>query len=569
VCDAKTGAELFALKGHTRAVLDLHFSPDGARILTGSGDNTARVWDAKTGAELFALKGHTDFVTCVAFSPDRARILTGSYDKTARMWDTKSRAELFALKGHTGAVTSVAFSPDGAHILTGSYDNTARVWDAKTGAELFALKGHTGPVTGVAFSPDGARILTGSGDNTARMWDAKTGAELFALKGHSGPVYSVAFSPDGARILTGSWDKSAWLWDAKRRAKLFALEGHTGAVTSVAFSPDGAHILTGSYDKTARLWDAKTGAELFALKGHTGPVTSVVFSRDGARILTGSNDNTARLWDHSLGQVSIAHGSDAVLRCLTSEQRKAFELSSEPLEWCYRLEKWPYDHITLINQSLDFIRSSDDNEAEALIAVLKRYHPVLAQETDREWADAYFARGAEALKHNNEPAAAIAFTKAQALDPSAKERIEKAKIKAGAWLLNAKAWKSLLASKAAAGVDDAEGAVKLSPDIPDILNTRAQIYLALERFDEALTDLDKAIAEGIQLPSTYYSRGAIYEKRSQTELAIADYRKTLELPAPADGDDARWEADAKAKAEAHLAALEPPAAASFAPPANR
>ena len=46
------------------------FSPDGARILTGSTDTTARLWDAKTGAELFALKGHTGFVTSVAFSPD-------------------------------------------------------------------------------------------------------------------------------------------------------------------------------------------------------------------------------------------------------------------------------------------------------------------------------------------------------------------------------------------------------------------------------------------------------------------------------------------------------------------
>ena len=56
------------------------------------------------------------------------------------------------------------------------------------------------------------------------------------------------------------------------------------------------------------------------------------------------------------------------------------------------LEKWPYDHVTLINQSLDLISSSDDREAEAVMAVLKRYHPALAQEAARTWADAYIAR---------------------------------------------------------------------------------------------------------------------------------------------------------------------------------
>ena len=69
-------------------------------------------------------------------TPDGARIVTGSDDSTARVWDATTGAELGQLKGHTGAVTSVAVTPDGARIVTGSDDNTARVWDAKTFAEL-------------------------------------------------------------------------------------------------------------------------------------------------------------------------------------------------------------------------------------------------------------------------------------------------------------------------------------------------------------------------------------------------------------------------------------------------
>ncbi|MHC4244903.1 MAG: WD40 repeat domain-containing protein [Planctomycetota bacterium] len=31
--------------------------------------------------------GHTDWVLSVAFSPDGARVLTGNYDGTARIWE--------------------------------------------------------------------------------------------------------------------------------------------------------------------------------------------------------------------------------------------------------------------------------------------------------------------------------------------------------------------------------------------------------------------------------------------------------------------------------------------------
>jgi WD40 repeat protein len=186
--------------------------------LTGSWDKTARLWDAATGKELRAFQGHEAFVESVAFSPDGARVLTGSgpneglraksKNNTARLWDAATGKEIRAFKGHEHWVTSVAFSPDGGRALTGSKDGTVRLWDAATGKELRAFKGPS-----VAFSPDAKLVLTGSEDGTVRLWDAATGEELRAFKGHEGSVVSVAFSPDGTRVLTGSQDKTARLWD--------------------------------------------------------------------------------------------------------------------------------------------------------------------------------------------------------------------------------------------------------------------------------------------------------------------------------------------------------------------
>jgi hypothetical protein len=57
------------------------------RIVTASGDGTARIWDAATAKEIAILRGHDAPVTSAAFNPDGSRIVTASFDRTARIWD--------------------------------------------------------------------------------------------------------------------------------------------------------------------------------------------------------------------------------------------------------------------------------------------------------------------------------------------------------------------------------------------------------------------------------------------------------------------------------------------------
>ncbi len=299
--DAATGAELRTLTGHSDSVLSVSFSPDGSRIVSGSSDKTIKLWDAATGAELRTLTGHSDSVNSVSFSPDGARIVSASNDNTIKVWDAATGAELRTLTGHSENVWSVSFSPDEARIVSGSLDGTIKVWDAATGVALRTFSGHSQAVNSVSFSPDGQRIVSGSFDETIKLWDATTGAELRTLTGHSDTVWSVSFSPDGQRIVSGSFDNTIKLWDATTGAELRTLTGHSDAVLSVSFSPDGQWIVSGSDDKTIKLWDAAKRAELHNLAGHSLAVTSVSFSRDGQRIVSGSHDKTIKLWDAVTG----------------------------------------------------------------------------------------------------------------------------------------------------------------------------------------------------------------------------------------------------------------------------
>jgi uncharacterized delta-60 repeat protein len=306
--DATTGAAVRNFSGHAGPVESVAFSLDGKYVLTGSSDKTAKLWVAATGAlvQTFSDPPNTVVRTSVemkrsnhsvAFSPDGKYVLTGSDDGNARLWDTATGALVRTFSGQTNIVRSVAFSPDGKYALTGGLDDTVRLWDAATGAQVRTFE-LTGWVLSVAFSPDGKYILAGGTNDDPTLWDTTTGAVVETFIGDAKGAIGVAFSPDGKYLLTTSLSQStAKLWDVASGELVRTFSGHTDTVTSVAFSPDGTYVLTGSMDRNAKLWAATSNANVRTFSGHTDIVESVAFSPDGKYVLSGSDDSTAKMWD--------------------------------------------------------------------------------------------------------------------------------------------------------------------------------------------------------------------------------------------------------------------------------
>jgi tetratricopeptide (TPR) repeat protein len=67
------------------------------------------------------------------------------------------------------------------------------------------------------------------------------------------------------------------------------------------------------------------------------------------------------------------------------------------------------------------------------------------------------------------------------------------------------------------------------PDDNALLESMIQIYMDLDKTDEALKNLEKAIAQDPTKPRYYFAQGALFEKLGQEQKAIDTYKKTMEI----------------------------------------
>ncbi|XP_065175287.1 F-box/WD repeat-containing protein 7-like isoform X2 [Sycon ciliatum] len=280
------------LKGHDDHVITcLQFS--GNRIVSGSDDNTLKVWSVASGKCLRTLHGHTGGVWCSQFVNNT--VISGSTDRTLKIWNAETGACLHTLVGHTSTVRCLAMADN--RVVSGSRDATLRVWDIHSGECVFTLNGHVAAVRCVQYN--GNYIVSGSYDCTVRVWIAETGECFHVLQGHNNRVYSLQF--DGVHIVSGSLDTSIRVWDAFAGTCLHTLWGHQSLTSGMELSGD--ILVSGNADSTVKVWNIVSGQCLHTFhgqKGHQSAVTSLQFNEKFA--ITSSDDGTVKLWDMQTGE---------------------------------------------------------------------------------------------------------------------------------------------------------------------------------------------------------------------------------------------------------------------------
>ena len=90
----------------------------GGKLVSGSFDETIKIWNTATWACERTLTEHSHFVYALVSTPDGGKLLSCSLDKTVKVWDTATWACTRTLQcGHS--VFSLKLCPDGVTVAAG------------------------------------------------------------------------------------------------------------------------------------------------------------------------------------------------------------------------------------------------------------------------------------------------------------------------------------------------------------------------------------------------------------------------------------------------------------------
>lgn len=284
------------LTGHQSWVTAVAFHHQKPILVSGSLDDSVRIWNWQTGDLLHDLKGHARGVNDVAIDPRGQLLASCSDDATVKIWQLDDGTLRHTLKGHLRDVTAIALSSKGTLLASASEDGTLKLWNLSQGTLHKTLHGSGGMLKTVAWASADQQLVSGGLDNTVRLWNVQTAAVLRVLAGHTNTVNQVAVSPDGRLIASASKDRTVRLWDLTTGALVQTLQGHTQEVNTVAFFPDGKRLVSGGGDGTLRLWNSQNGTLQETLSAHINPVHQVAVQASGTVIASASADKIIKLW---------------------------------------------------------------------------------------------------------------------------------------------------------------------------------------------------------------------------------------------------------------------------------
>ncbi|MFM7405845.1 MAG: protein kinase domain-containing protein [Cuspidothrix sp.] len=81
-----TATLINTLTAHSKGVIAVAISRDGQTLVSGSDDDTIKIWNLGTGELKSTLTGHSSSVWSLAISPDGQTLVSGSSDDTIKIW---------------------------------------------------------------------------------------------------------------------------------------------------------------------------------------------------------------------------------------------------------------------------------------------------------------------------------------------------------------------------------------------------------------------------------------------------------------------------------------------------
>ncbi|XP_065381805.1 eukaryotic translation initiation factor 3 subunit I isoform X2 [Macaca fascicularis] len=269
------------LQGHERSITQIKYNREGDLLFTVAKDPIVNVWYSVNGERLGTYMGHTGAVWCVDADWDTKHVLTGSADNSCRLWDCETGKQLALLKTNS-AVRTCGFDFGGNIIMFSTdkqmgYQCFVSFFDLRDPSQIdnnepyMKIPCNDSKITSAVWGPLGECIIAGheSGElnqYSAKLFDSTTLEHQKTFRTER-PVNSAALSPNYDHVVLGGGQEAMDVTTTSTRigkfeARFFHLafeeefgrvKGHFGPINSVAFHPDGKSYSSGGEDGYVRI----------------------------------------------------------------------------------------------------------------------------------------------------------------------------------------------------------------------------------------------------------------------------------------------------------------------------
>jgi len=247
-------------------------------MVSGSADNTMRLWQVSTGKCLYTWEFPTA-IRRVAFSEDDKQIVQNTEQRMGfqgairvfninRTDGTKQSPDpIYNFNPVGSKVSVIAFAHTQSVIVTGHESGKVALWDVKKGEEILSNeRAHNEIITDLQFAPDRSYFITSSKDKCARLHETQTLKVLKTYQAET-PLNSAAIAPVRPYILMGGGQEAMSVTTTSARQGRFEtrfwhkvfeeevgrVKGHFGPVNTIAVHPSGRSYASGGEDGFVRV----------------------------------------------------------------------------------------------------------------------------------------------------------------------------------------------------------------------------------------------------------------------------------------------------------------------------
>ncbi|KAL2634137.1 hypothetical protein R1flu_005616 [Riccia fluitans] len=339
---------------HDGPVTSLHFFANEPVLLSGSIDNSLKMWifDSSDGeARLLRFRnGHSAPPTTIRYYGSGQNLLSAGLDRSFRFFSTiqdqqsrelsqgnigkrakkmKSKEEELKLPPVVGFAAAEIRERDWSNVVTCHLGhNFAYSWRLQN----FVIGEHVlrpfpdnpTPVKACAISACGNFAVLGTEGGFIERFNLQSGQSrgtygdpsLAGSPAHAGAVTGLACDATNSLMLSVGHEGNIKVWDFKGKKLKSKIDVGSPPVKIAHHSGNGLFAVA-AVDKSIRLYDVVADRLVRVFSGHGDRITDICFSEDGKLLISSSMDETVRVWDVVAAKPLDAMRVDAAVTALS------------------------------------------------------------------------------------------------------------------------------------------------------------------------------------------------------------------------------------------------------------